>query len=34
VIIVTHDPLVENYGVPMITVKDGKVVPLGRIASV
>lgn len=34
VIIVTHDPLVETYGVPMITLRDGKVVPLGRIASV
>lgn len=30
VIVVTHDPLVETYSVPMITVKDGQVVPLVR----
>lgn len=28
IIVVTHDPMVERYGVPMITVKDGKVVAL------
>ncbi len=28
VIVVTHDPLVEKYGVPMITLNEGKVVPV------
>lgn len=28
VIVVTHDPLVEKFGVPMITLKEGKVVPV------
>ncbi len=28
VIVVTHDPLVEKFGVPMVTLKNGKVVPV------
>ncbi len=28
IIVVTHDPLVERIGVPMITIADGKVVPV------
>lgn len=28
VIVVTHDPLVEKFGVPMVTLKEGKVVPV------
>jgi len=30
IIVVTHDPLVEGYGVPLLTVQDGKVVSLAR----
>lgn len=28
IIVVTHDPMVEKLGVPMITVSDGKVLPV------
>lgn len=28
IIVVTHDPLVESYGVPMVTVRHGKVEPI------
>lgn len=28
IIIVTHDPTVETFGIPMVTVQDGKVLPV------
>lgn len=28
IIVVTHDPVVENYHIPMVTIRDGKVVPV------
>lgn len=28
IIVVTHDPLVEAYGIPMVTVRNGKVEPV------
>ena len=28
IIVVTHDPMVETFGVPLVTITDGKVVPV------
>jgi len=30
IIVVTHDPLVETFGVPMLTIKEGKVQPVSN----
>lgn len=28
IIIVTHDPMVETFGIPMVTIQEGKVIPV------